>query len=46
MLLAGATGGDALDPDLVVVRDAIGLGPAAALEPFLATLKKNAASAR
>ena len=46
MLLAGATGGDALDPDLVVVRDATAAGPAAALEPFLETLKKNAASAR
>jgi hypothetical protein len=46
LLLAEASGGDALDPDLIVVRDAIGLGPAAALEPFLETLRKNAASAR
>ena len=46
LLLAEATGGDALDPDLIVVRDAIALAPAAALEPFLETLKKNAASAQ
>jgi hypothetical protein len=46
LLLADAAGGDALDPDLIVVRDAIALGPAAALAPFIETLQKNAASAR
>jgi hypothetical protein len=45
LLLAGASGGDALDPDLIVIRDAVAQGPAS-LAPFVETVRKNAASAQ